>query len=418
MGKKSKRGKTSHKSRHGSGKRRLTPPGIKSTNSATQADNAASELADSNHDLVMDNVEDEEEEKEEVRKVEPLPEGLVASLELFTPEQRNLATTLCLPPNNQLHLFEKWTAPHADSEAENRKKREFMKQLERMDRAYSDGGLVGYIRNAKILLEKSKQGLNPLDGWSPSVPQGQMFQLGSPEYSEYEAAGLAELGKCGFVLVAGGLGERLGYSGIKVALPVELATGTTYLQYYIEIILAIQTRYANKGVKLPLCIMVSNDTIQGTLHLLKENNNFGMDDDQITIVQQGEGVPALLDNEAHIALDPADMYKVESKPHGHGDIHSLIYASNVARKWHDLGLDWAIFFQDTNGLAFQTLPLALGVSKTLGLIMNSLAVPRKAKQAIGGIAKLSKADGQERYVKKLSPTFDMYAVKKMYNKKM
>jgi hypothetical protein len=31
----------------------------------------------------------------------------------------------------------------------------------------------------------------------------------------------------------------------------------------------------------------------------------------------------------------------------------------------------------------------LGVSTKLDLIMNSLAVPRKAKQAIGGIAKLT-----------------------------
>jgi UDP-sugar pyrophosphorylase len=93
-----------------------------------------------------------------------------------------------------------------------------MNQLQRMDQAYSDGGIVGYIRNAKVLLEKSKQGLNPLDGWVPSVPQGQLFQLGTTEYSEYESLGMAELGKCGFILVAGGLGERLGYSGIKVCL--------------------------------------------------------------------------------------------------------------------------------------------------------------------------------------------------------
>jgi len=390
MGKKSKRGTTTNKSRHGPGKRRRSS-GSKSTNSnlASDAAKAVAEVA------ATATAADLVEMGDDVMKVD-LPEGLLASLSLFTPEQRHFAETLCLPPNNQSHLFEKWTAPHADSEEEDHKKRDLMNQLERMDRAYSDGGLVGYIRNAKVLLEKSKQGLNPLDGWTPSVPQGKMFQLGSPEYSECETLGLSELGKCGFILVAGGLGERLGYSGIKIALPVESATGTTYLQYYIEIILAIQSRYADKGVKLPLCIMVSNDTIKGTIHLLKENNNFGMDDEQITIVQQGEGVPALLDNQARIALDHEDMYKVECKPHGHGDIHSLIYSSHVARKWHDLGLDWAIFFQDTNGLAFQTLPLALGVSKKLGLVMNSLAVPRKAKQAIGGIAKLSNAVGEER----------------------
>jgi UDP-sugar pyrophosphorylase len=39
----------------------------------------------------------------------------------------------------------------------------------------------------------------------------------------------------------------------------------------------------------------------------------------------------------------------------------------------------------------------LGVSETNGFIMNSLAIPRKAKQAIGGIAKLVHAEtGAER----------------------
>ena len=32
------------------------------------------------------------------------------------------------------------------------------------------------------------------------------------------------------MLVAGGLGERLGYSGIKLALPVDSARGACFLQ--------------------------------------------------------------------------------------------------------------------------------------------------------------------------------------------
>jgi UDP-sugar pyrophosphorylase len=35
-------------------------------------------------------------------------------------------------------------------------------------------------------------------------------------------------GAC-FVLVAGGLGERLGYNGIKVELPSEITTETSYV---------------------------------------------------------------------------------------------------------------------------------------------------------------------------------------------
>ena len=41
------------------------------------------------------------------------------------------------------------------------------------------------------------------------------------------------------MLVAGGLGERLGYSSIKIGIPLDLVTETTFLQYYIENILAI-----------------------------------------------------------------------------------------------------------------------------------------------------------------------------------
>jgi UDP-sugar pyrophosphorylase len=37
-------------------------------------------------------------------------------------------------------------------------------------------------------------------------------------------------GEAAFVLVAGGLGERLGYSGIKLALPSDTARGACFLQ--------------------------------------------------------------------------------------------------------------------------------------------------------------------------------------------
>lgn len=43
-------------------------------------------------------------------------------------------------------------------------------------------------------------------------------------------AGVKAAAQAAFVLVAGGLGERLGYSGIKLALPVESASGKCFLQ--------------------------------------------------------------------------------------------------------------------------------------------------------------------------------------------
>jgi len=48
--------------------------------------------------------------------------------------------------------------------------------------------------------------------------------------------------------------------------------------------------------------------------------------------------------------------------------------------------------QDTNALVFRALLAALGLSSENDYDMNSLAVPRKAKEAIGAIARLTKAD--------------------------
>ena len=183
------------------------------------------------------------------------------------------------------------------------------------------------------------------------------------------------------------------FPSVQIGLPTELATETCYLEFYIEIILSLQSKYALPGIELPLCIMTSGDTNAKTVELLERNNYFGMDKAAVTIVQQGEGVPALENNDAKIALDASNPYKVLSKPHGHGDIHSLLHSEGVVKKWLASGIRWTVFFQDTNGLAFHTLPLALGVSKKLGLLMNSMAAPRKAKQAIGGITKLENEEG-------------------------
>lgn len=48
------------------------------------------------------------------------------------------------------------------------------------------------------------------------VPSGEVLTLGDENFVSLEAAGVKEARHAAFVLVAGGLGERLGYKGIKV----------------------------------------------------------------------------------------------------------------------------------------------------------------------------------------------------------
>ena len=68
----------------------------------------------------------------------------------------------------------------------------------------------------------------------------------------------------------------------------------------------------------------------------------------------------------------------------------MMYSSGTANSWLRSGVRWCIFLQDTNGLALNTLAPMLGVSRTQRLEVNSLAVSRKAKQAMGALARLVK----------------------------
>lgn len=156
-----------------------------------------------------------------------LPAGLASSMSLFTPAQQQLATKLCTLPGttNQRHLFEKWSSDSSDGKDDDKKKA-LMSKLELVDQSYPDGGLCGYLSNAITLLEKSRRGENPLEGWIPSVPKGEAFEVGADAFLKSEELGLKEVGKCGFILVAGGLGERLGYGDIKVSCAL-----TTFILY-------------------------------------------------------------------------------------------------------------------------------------------------------------------------------------------
>ena len=138
----------------------------------------------------------------------PLPENLN---DLITDnDQRRLLEDLCSEEFGQSHLLDAYS-----QDVDNEKLRGLCEQLLKLDGGYP-GGLRSYIKKAKVLLQNSKNGVNPLHGWSPSVPQGESFELGTDKYRETEEKGIELLSNVGFVLVAGGLGERLGYNGAKV----------------------------------------------------------------------------------------------------------------------------------------------------------------------------------------------------------
>jgi UDP-sugar pyrophosphorylase len=266
-------------------------------------------------------------------------------------------------------------------------------QLADLDASYP-GGLMAYINKAKVLLKESADGVNPFSDFEASVPQGEILsfdQEGTMSFSEAEELGKTVMGDCVFVLVAGGLGERLGYSGIKLSLETNLCSNESYLTVYVRYIQAIQAMARKESGRsdllIPLVIMTSGDTDPLTRKLLKDSNNFGMAEGQIQIVVQDK-VPALKDGKAGLALEDDDRWKIQTKPHGHGDVHHLLWREGLVEKWQKEGKKYAVFLQDTNALVINSVIPTLGVSVKKGFHMNSICIPRLAGEAAGAITRL------------------------------
>eukprot|EP00584_Thalassiosira_punctigera_P027924 CAMPEP_0172576630 /NCGR_PEP_ID=MMETSP1067-20121228/137818_1 /TAXON_ID=265564 ORGANISM="Thalassiosira punctigera, Strain Tpunct2005C2" /NCGR_SAMPLE_ID=MMETSP1067 /ASSEMBLY_ACC=CAM_ASM_000444 /LENGTH=750 /DNA_ID=CAMNT_0013369305 /DNA_START=706 /DNA_END=2958 /DNA_ORIENTATION=- len=296
--------------------------------------------------------------------------------------------------NGQRHVYGDW--PEAGAEDDG--KRTLADQIADLDGSYP-GGLPAYLRKAKTLLQESADGTNPFAEFEASVPEGESLSYTDPDanahtgmtFNEAEQAGLTGIGDTAFVLVAGGLGERLGYSGIKLSLETNLCTNKSYLEVYAKYIQAmqrmahLQTGRDGDRVRIPLVIMTSDDTDPLTRQLLKDNDNFGFDEGQVTIVKQDK-VAALSNGNAGLSMK--SRWEVETKPHGHGDVHHLLYREGLVDRWYTEGKRHVIFLQDTNALVINSVLPTLGVSIAKGFHMNSICIPRLAGEAAGAIARL------------------------------
>lgn len=303
--------------------------------------------------------------------------GFLKNLESGSISKPHALVAEALLAEGQGHLFEHWDEPGVREE----EKKAFLEMLATAHDAYP-GGLPGYIQNARRLLAAASEGSNPFEGCTPSQPDLVDLSGFGDEYEAAEEVGWRCLAETAVVLVAGGLGERLGYHGIKLDIPVEVTEGTTYLAHYAQV---IRTASLRLGRPIPLIIMTSRETDAGTRATLSAHANFGLAEGQVTLLCQ-ELVPALSDIDGRLALE--GKYRLVLKPHGHGDIHMLLHSTGTARSLAAAGVRYLLFIQDTNGQVFNAALAAIGVSEKLGYDFNSIAVNRIPGEAVGGLAKL------------------------------
>jgi UDP-sugar pyrophosphorylase len=316
---------------------------------------------------------------------------------------------------DQQHLF-----PASDRDSATQLVR--LQELAAFESSYP-GGIVAYLKNAKRLLAEAKAA-ESLEFSSveqpPIVIHAPSLLTRSEELCELEAASGEVMRHSVFVLVAGGLGERLGFSGIKTSLPVDTASGVSFLEHFITNFVPSITGEVGEGaLRCPrLVIMTSDDTHARTIAHLNDllspsvsggapsshHNNHrvatslgglkvGVD---IVLVKQNT-VPCLADNEGRIAVDPVSGH-ILRKPHGHGDVHMLLHTATVKSAddseteggstllvdlWKRAGVQYVCFVQDTNATSTWTLPVSLALCNKHQLDMAFTCVPRIPKEAVG-----------------------------------
>lgn len=77
-------------------------------------------------------------------------------------------------------------------------------------------GIISYVEEGRVLLNNYFNKINYYKSYNISIPEGISIYYGDDNYIKYELCGFENIEKCGFILVAGGIGERLHINNIKV----------------------------------------------------------------------------------------------------------------------------------------------------------------------------------------------------------
>lgn len=313
----------------------------------------------------------------------------------------------------QEHLFDDWAPAGEDNE----QKMEFIEQLEKVQNRYipapSPGktypkGLRGYLEKHRDLVQEWRTPggdvSSPLHGATLQQPDkshafytmkmGLSGDAYDPAFKAADREGRRQARKLAVVLVAGGKGNRLGYNGIKLAIPTDSVLGISNLEKFASTILDLQreSNLANGTQdRIPFYIMTSEDNHEITLEYLEENNYFGLQKDQVVLMPQ-DVVPAIVPKTGKMVRDPKNKYKLKMGPHGHGDIHQLMYREGYTRELQREGR-YVVFQQDTNPQGLLATPAALARSIENRLDFNFITVSRKPKEALGSLTDAVTADG-------------------------
>ncbi|MCR5671936.1 MAG: UTP--glucose-1-phosphate uridylyltransferase [Butyrivibrio sp.] len=260
----------------------------------------------------------------------------------------------------QLHVL-KYYDELSDSE-----KKELLQQIEDTDFAV--------LANCKNLGKGDARGeFAPL-----AALQVSDIEKRKDEFYEIGTKALKE-GKVAAVLLAGGMGTRLGSDNPKGMYDIGLTKHVYIFQRLIENLM--DTVKAADGTYLRLFIMTSEKNNDATVNFLKEHDFFGYPEDKVTFFKQ-EMAPAS-DYEGRVYME--SRFRISTSPNGNAGWYSSLLKAGLRDLILKEGIEWIDIFSVDNVLQRIADPLFVGATLEAGVDCGAKVVRKNAPDEKVGV---------------------------------
>lgn len=192
--------------------------------------------------------------------------------------------------------------------------------------------------------------------------------------AEFEEIGLESIrkGEVLAVLLAGGMGTRLGADGPKGVFDIGL---TKHVYIFERLITNLMDVVKKAGAYVPLYIMTSDKNHDATVSFLKEHDYFGYDPKYVEFFKQ-KMAPAS-DYEGHIYLEGKN--KLSTSPNGNAGWYASMIDCGLDKKAKEAGVKWVNIFAVDNVLQRIADPAFVGAVIEGGYVSGAKVVRKVAK---------------------------------------
>jgi UDP-N-acetylglucosamine/UDP-N-acetylgalactosamine diphosphorylase len=222
-----------------------------------------------------------------------------------------------------------------------------------------------------LSLCQKKETLNPRGQITP-IDVMQLDEI-AQRREEFTKIGLEAIrsGKVGAVLLAGGMGTRLGSDAPKGVYNIGLTKDVFIFQRLIENLLDVVHQ---AGTWIPLYVMTSDKNHDTTVSFFGEKDYFGYNKDYVTFFMQ-DMAPAA-DYQGKVYMEA--KYKMSTSPNGNGGWFLSMMKWGVVDKIRKAGVEWLNVFAVDNVLQRIADPCFVGATIVTNSAVGAKVVKKNA----------------------------------------